>query len=146
MLCCIVYQSLNALIYIMNAHCILLSYLANNPIQVNPHTFHFCVSQFGSQLWFINLALLAFGLASIIREFSTVSWNKYIYFSEDIKKLARYTCMKFNVIQEIISTLSICIVWLKTRRRRLTLFWGVILLLLIKKYSVIMNEWKYSKS
>lgn len=44
-----------------------MSQSAKSPIRTSPFTVHFCVSQFGLQLWFINRAEFPLGPASITR-------------------------------------------------------------------------------
>lgn len=46
-----------------------ISQRANSPMRTSPFTVHFCVSQFGLQLWFINRDEFPFGPASITRSF-----------------------------------------------------------------------------
>lgn len=42
---------------------------AKSPTRVSPFTVHFWVSQFGWQLWFMNLAWFPFGPASMMRSY-----------------------------------------------------------------------------
>ena len=44
----------------------LMSSTAKSPTRTSPFTFHFCVSQLGWQLWFINRLRFPFGPASIV--------------------------------------------------------------------------------
>ena len=45
----------------------LMSRRANSPTLASPFTVHFCVSQLGSQLWFMKRDQFPFGPASMIR-------------------------------------------------------------------------------
>lgn len=46
-----------------------ISQRAKSPMRTSPFTVHFCVSQFGLQLWFINRDEFPFGPASITRSY-----------------------------------------------------------------------------